>query len=242
MNYALFILTIILFQGAGAQETCSKSKSAIADLETLCEELNKSNSIYCNIKAPSLRENLPPVSYGILSASGKMKSLFEKMSQIQAAFLQDHGGCPAGCSRVNAPVVEITTKPTAVIADAACPRTYTSLSLGGGELSRFGVEQGRGFFRKSFRMPGDLTICQEQATKFAQDTLMGNNDLGEYLEEQKCRSPCSYSSLIRLKTQSVPAGCEVVLELGVQCGPPKKDRQWETTASLTKTFHCEVGR
>lgn len=242
MKFALLILSFMVFQGALAQEACSKAKNPVADLKTLCDELNKTNSSYCNVKTKSARESLPPVSYGILSASGKMKSLFEKMSQMQSAFLKDSAGCPGGCSKVNSPVVEISTKPTAVIADAACPAAYSSLTLNGGELTRFGVGQSDGFLKKSFKLSGDPKKCHEMATKFAQDTLMGENDLGEYLEEQKCKSPCSYSSTIRLKTQNLASGCAVDLELAVQCGPPKKDRGWVTTASLTKTFRCEVAQ
>ncbi|WP_374030659.1 hypothetical protein [Bdellovibrio bacteriovorus] len=243
MKAALFIFFLFGALGAGAQETCPNSKSTVKDLQSLCDELNKSNQTHCKVNAPAKTESVPAITYGILSASGKMKSLFEKMEGLQKAFLTEAGGCPGGCSRINAPVVEISTQPTAVVKHASCPDQYTALKLSSSEQQRFAIGQSGDYFKKSFRMRADSKKCQEAATTYAQETLMGENELGSFLEDSKCKSPCSYSSVIRLKTQSAGKGeCAVDLELAVQCGSPKKDREWQTQAKLTKTFSCEVAQ
>ncbi|MFV8258167.1 hypothetical protein ACNQKP_10180 [Bdellovibrio bacteriovorus] len=243
MKTVLFLFGVFAAFGAGAQESCPQSKSAVKDLQSLCDELNKSNQSHCKVSAPAKTESVPAITYGILSASGKMKSLFEKMEGMQKAFLAEAGGCPGGCSRINAPVVEISTQPTAVVKHTSCPDQYTALKLSSSEQQRFAIGQKGDYFKKSFRMRADAKKCQEAATTYAQETLMGENELGSFLEDSKCKSPCSYSSVIRLKTQSAGKGeCAVDLELVVQCGSPKKDREWQTQAKLTKTFSCEVAQ
>lgn len=243
MKTILFLACVFCVSGASAQESCGKSKNALTDIKTLCDGLNKKNEVHCKVAVAAKKESVAPITYGIMSASNKMKSLFEKMDSMQRDFLQESGGCPGGCSKVTAPVVEIATRPTAVESDPACPASYMPVKLNSSELLKFGVTQTDGYFKRSFRMRGDAKKCQEQASDFAQDTLMGDNNLGSYLEDQKCQSPCSYSSVIRMKTQSLAEGeCGVDLELSVQCGPPKKDREWTTQASLTKAFRCEVGQ
>lgn len=243
MKIALFLLGIFGALGAGAQESCPQAKNSVKDLKSLCDTLNESNQNHCKIKASAQTTTLPPITYGLLSASGKMKSLFEKMAGLQKDFLDEAGGCPGGCSRVNSPVVEISTKPTAVVRDASCPAEYTALKLSSSEQQRYAVAQSGDYFKKSFRLRADSKKCQEAATTFAQETLMGDNDLGTYLEDAKCKSPCSYSSVIRIKTQSAGRGeCAVDLELAVRCGSPKKEREWQTQAQLMKTYSCEVAQ
>nr|BFD66287.1 hypothetical protein HAGR004_13090 [Bdellovibrio sp. HAGR004] len=213
----------------------------VQDLKSLCQELDKKNETHCQIKTPAKAEKVPEITYGLLSASGKMKGLFEKLNTIQQAFLKESGGCPGGCSKVNSPVVEIKTEPTGTVADPACPAVYSVLQVSATEASKFGVRQTDKFFQKAFRLVGDEKACQEKASTFAQETLMGKNEFGSFLEDHKCKSPCSYASVIRMKTEKLSkAECAVVLELSVQCGPPKKDREWKTNASLTKAFRCEV--
>ncbi|WP_374000233.1 hypothetical protein [Bdellovibrio bacteriovorus] len=240
----VLLLTFLVF-GPGAahsQESCgASSKSTVQDLKSLCQELDKKNEAHCQVKVPAKTEKMPEITYGLLGASSKMKGLFEKLNGLQQAFLKDPGGCPGGCSKVNSPVVEIKTEPTATVADASCPASYTVLQVSAGEASKYGVKQLEKSFQKAFRLVGDEKACQEKASTFAQETLMGKNEFGSFLEDRKCQSPCSYASVIRMKTEKLgKAECAVVLELSVQCGPPKKDREWKTNASLTKAFRCEV--
>lgn len=241
MKRSVLLLCLMFSFVAKAQEKCSAGKDPMTDLKHLCAELNKTNKDHCRIKLPSDKETVPPVTYSLLSASGKMKGLFAKMEELQNAFMQEAAGCPGGCSRVPAPVVEISTRPTAVVPDTACPARFTAVKLSEGELRQFGVAQSDVYFKKTFRQRGKASKCQADASEFAQNTLMGENPLGTFLEEQKCKSPCSYASVIRLKSQDVGDGqCALDLELAVNCGPPKKDREWVTEASLTKSFRCEV--
>ncbi len=211
------------------------------DLKSLCAELDKKNSAHCAQASSNKKESIPPVTYGVFSASGKMKSLFEKMESLQNEFLKSDGGCPGGCSKVSVPVVELTTRPTAVVADPACPDSYIPMKLASNELQKFGVGQTEVYLKKAFRLRATEQKCQEEASSFAQKTLMGDNELGKFLEQNKCKSPCSYSSTIRLKTTNVGSGeCSVDLELAILCGPPKKEREWVTQASLHKSYRCEV--
>ncbi|WII73660.1 hypothetical protein QJS83_07205 [Bdellovibrio sp. 22V] len=243
MRILIYLSIFMISQFSYGQQKCGSSESSLKNIEKLCGELNKKNESHCQSNVKAQKQNLPAVSYGLLGASGKMKSLFQQLESLQKDFLADSSGCPGGCSKVSAPVVEIQTKPTGTIPDPQCPAAYSEMKLSGAELAKFAVLQAGPTFKKSFRLNGDAKECQEQATKFAQETLMGDNDLGEFLEEKKCQSPCSYSSVIRLKTKTdVKSGCGVELELAVLCGPPKKEREWVTHASLTKTFRCEVAK
>lgn len=240
----VLLFTVLIFSAGAvqAQESCgASSKSTVQDLKSLCQELDKKNEAHCQVKSPAKAEKMPEITYGLFSASSKMKGLFEKLNAAQQAFLKETGGCPGGCSKVNSPVVEIKTEPTATVADPACPASYTSLQISAAEASKYGVRQTEKSFQKGFRLVGDEKACQEKASTFAQETLMGKNEFGSFLEDHKCKSPCSYTSVIHMKAEKLgKAECAVVLELSVQCGPPKKDREWKTTASLTKAFRCEV--
>lgn len=241
MNIFIFLLGLMSAGPLWAQQNCSMGSKPVKDIKSLCDELNKKNADHCRVEAPVKKETLPPVSYGIFSASGKMKSLFEKMEALQKSFLKDEGGCPGGCSKVGSPVVELSTRPTAVEADPACPTSYTALKLSAPQLEKFGVGQSEIYFKKSFRFRADSKKCQEEASGFAQSTLMGDNEFGKFLEQEKCKTPCSYSSTIRIKTNVQSGGeCGVDLELAILCGPPKKDREWVTQASLVKSYRCEV--
>lgn len=217
------------------------SKSSVKDIKGLCDQLNKQNTQHCDVEPTIKKDSLPPISYGVFAASGKMKALFEKLESLQKSFLKEDGDCPGGCSKIGTPVVELTTRPTAVEANPACPSTYTAVKLNSPQLQKFGVDQAGTFFKKAFRLRADTKKCQEEASSFAQNTLMGDNELGKFLEEEKCKSPCSYSSTIRIqsKTQSNNE-CGVELELEVLCGPPKKNREWVTQAALIKSYRCEV--
>lgn len=211
------------------------------DIKGLCNELDKKNAVHCATAAPVKKESIPAITYGVFTASGKMKSLFEKMETLQQDFMKDNGGCPGGCAKVNSPVVELVTKPTAVVSDPACPDAYTPVKLSTAELQKYGIGQPEVYFRKSFRLRAEEKQCHEEASGFAQSTLMGDNELGKFLEQNKCKSPCSYSSTIRLKTKPIGSGeCGVDLELAILCGPPKKDREWITQATLLKSYRCEV--
>lgn len=236
------IIPLMMMSTAGyAQEKCATAANPLKDIQALCADLNSKNQAHCDVKTQTQKENVPAITYGILSASSKMKGLFSKLDSLQQAFVKDAGGCPGGCSKVNAPIVEIHSKPTASVPNPACPANYSVMSVEAGELSKFGVSQSEKFFKRSFKGRGPLKTCQEQASTFAQETLMGDNDFGKFLEDKKCVSPCSYSSTIRMKTLPTDDGqCSVELELAVLCGPPKKDREWVTEASLTKAFKCEV--
>ena len=78
---------------------------------------------------------------------------------------------------------------------------------------------------------------------FAQETLMGENAIGKYIEEQKCPSQCSYSSTIKIKAKNQKKNeCLADLELVILCGPPKKTRDWVTEATLTKIIRCEAAK
>ena len=240
----VLLFTVLIFSAGAvqAQESCgASSKSTVQDLKSLCQELDKKNEAHCQVKSPAKAEKMPEITYGLLGASGKMKGLFESLNALQQAFLKEAGGCPGGCSKVNSPVVEIKTEPTATVAHPACPGSYTVLQVTAAEASKYGVKQIANAFQKGFRMVGDEKACQEKASTFAQETLMGKNEFGSFLESRKCQSPCSYASVIRMKTEKLgKSECAAVLELSVQCGPPKKDREWKTNASLTKAFRCEV--
>ncbi|KHD88409.1 MAG: hypothetical protein OM95_09810 [Bdellovibrio sp. ArHS] len=229
MKHILITLIFALGTGAQAQQTCSKKTSATQDLQELCDALNKSNKAACDVKVKAEKQTLPAINYGVFSASAKMKGLFSQLENLQKDFMQQSGGCPGGCSRISAPVVEVTTRPSAVVPDAACPQEYTSIQLAPAEGKKFGVSQSGSAIKKTFANAAD-------ATTFAQETLMSDNSLGEFMESKYCQSPCSYSSTIRLKNQAA----KVDLELIVLCGPPKKERDWTTQASLTKTYRCEV--
>lgn len=241
MKNCILLLCLCYSGPLWAQAACSNKKDTMKDIKSLCAELDKANTAHCSQVSSNKKESIPPVIYGVFSASGKMKSLFEKMESLQKEFLKNDGGCPGGCSKVSAPVVELTTKPTAIVADPACPDSYIPVKLASDELQKFGVGQAEPYFKKAFRLRAPEQKCQEEASSFAQKTLMGDNELGKFLEQKKCQSPCSYSSTIRLRATNVSAGeCGVELELAILCGPPKKDREWVTQASLHKSYRCEV--
>lgn len=243
MKTALLFTVLILSATTGrAAESCGPgAKSVVQDLKSLCQELDKKNEAHCQVKTAVKAEKMPEITYGVFSASSKMKGLFDKLNSLQQAFLKESGGCPGGCSKVNSPVVEIKTEPTGTVADPSCPAAYKVLQVSAAEASKYGVKQTDKSFQKAFRLIGDEKVCQEKASTFAQETLMGKNEFGSFLEDQKCQSPCSYASVIRMKTEKLSKSeCAVVLELSVHCGPPKKDREWKTNASLTKAFRCEV--
>ncbi len=232
---------MMMSSGAWAQENCAAASNPLKDIKALCADLNQKNQAHCDVKTPAQKENVPAITYGILSASSKMKGLFAQLDSLQKAFVKESEGCPGGCSKISSPIVEIQSKPTASVPNPACPADYQVMSVQASELAKFGVTQTDKFFKRSFKGRGPLKTCQEQASNFAQETLMGDNDFGSFLEDKKCLSPCSYSSTIRMKTLPTDDGqCSVDLELSVLCGPPKKDREWVTQASLTKAFKCEV--
>ncbi|KYG70290.1 hypothetical protein AZI85_14195 [Bdellovibrio bacteriovorus] len=230
MKHILLTLIFVLGSVAHAQQACSSKTSSTQDLKELCDVLNKNNKSHCDVKVKAEKQALPAISYGILSASSKMKGLFSQLEGLQKEFLKQSGGCPGGCSRISAPVVEVSTKPTGVVPHESCPQQYTAIQLSPAEGKKFGVAASGKAIRKAFANTAD-------ATTFAQETLMSDNSLGEYMEQKYCQSPCSYSSTIRLKSQESK---QVDLELIVMCGPPKKERDWTTQASLTKSYRCEV--
>ena len=239
----LFLFLTLNFGLASAQEKCSQqSNLKPKNIQELCDVLNKENSAVCSKgSGRATLETLPTITYGIFSAKGQMTSLFKKLESLQQTYLKDKGGCPEGCSKVGAPVVEIKTIPSGFSPHASCPSQYTEINLNENEQRTFAVGQAKGL-TKSFSEASPLEICQQKGSEWAQEVLMGDNKLGQFLEKQKCPSPCSYSSVIRLHSKStrVSSQCAVDVELVVLCGPPKKDREWKTTASIEKAYLCEA--
>lgn len=237
------LLVTLLSTVASAQEKCSQQSSfKPKNIEELCNALNKENAAICNKGGgKTAMETLPAITYGIFSAKSQMTSLFKKLESLQQSYLKDKAGCPDGCSKIGAPVVEIKTIPSGLVPHASCPEQYTELKLSESEQQAFAVGQLKGL-TKNFSLQSPLEVCQQKGSEWAQEVLMGDNKLGQFLERQKCPSPCSYSSVIRLEGKSTRTSnqCSVDVELTVLCGPPKKDREWKTTASIEKAYRCEA--
>lgn len=246
LEFLFFIFVFgFTFSVAAEQNTCSlKQKDGNADISEICQQLNNQNSNYCNQKIPPAKKvNFATGSYGIFGASSKMKDLFQKLEKAQSDFIKTSEDCPAGCKKVPQPTAEIQTQPTDFTPNSECPSSYQAIQLDKATLSLHQVKQSKEAFQKTFQLQGDQKVCQKAATDYAQDTLMGKNKLGSLLESVHCPSPCSYSSVIKLKLASEEAGtCQTDLELTVLCGPPKKDSEWKTQATLTTSFSCEVNK
>lgn len=243
MQMILLLFISFLTTSVSAQEKCAQQSSfKPKNIEELCDVLNKENAAVCSKGGgKTATETLPPITYGIFSAKSQMTSLFKKLESLQQTYLKDKLGCPDGCSKVGAPIVEIKTIPSGVAPHASCPAQYTELKLNESEQQAFAVGQAKGMI-KSFSQSSPLEVCQQKGSEWAQEVLMGDNKLGQFLERQKCPSPCSYSSVIRLESKNArnSGQCSVDVELIVLCGPPKKDREWKTTASIEKGYRCEA--
>lgn len=241
---AILLFSMILFPSLlFAQDKCALQKTTKPkDIAELCNALNKENAAVCSKGGGKMAvETLPAITYGIFSAKSQMTSLFKKLESRQQSYLKEKDGCPDGCAKVGTPVVEIKTIPSDFAPHASCPTEYTALKLSEGEQQNFAVGQTKGI-TKNFAQSGPLELCQQKGSEWAQEVLMGDNTLGKFLEKQKCPSPCSYSSVIRLESKDGKNGnqCSVDVELVVLCGPPKKDREWKTTASIEKAYRCEA--
>lgn len=241
----LLVLSIIagISLSSLAQVDCPPSKKNGTDL---ANELNKNlpekicSSVVSDKKNQNI-ETLPKIIYGVFSASSKMKDLFKLLGDKIAAGNQKDFHCPDGCNKSILPIVEIQTKPTSTSFDPQCPKEYTKVALLPEDVAKFNVGLSERGIKKMIKMNKSANSCQDEATKFSQETLMGSNDFGKFLEAQKCLSPCSYSSSVKIKTvQTIEGSCAVEVELNLQCGPPKKEREWETTAIFQQVFRCEA--
>lgn len=238
-----FVLFIAGSFSALAVEDCGQGPNTgekILKGVPLTEKICSSVSIN---KGDAKVERFPKIIYGVLSASSKMKQLFQQLEEKISSNRQNSQQCPEGCRKNSLPTVEILTKPTSTVFEPQCPKEYSRLNkLSSDVEKKFDIGSSQdGKIKKVYSLRGNLKKCQDKATEFAQETLMGSNDFGKYLESEKCKSPCSYSSSIQIKTIfAKDDSCSVELSLDIQCGPPKASREWETSATLQHVLQCEA--
>lgn len=186
-------------------------------------------------------KRLSTVSYGIFGAKGKMRDLSEESQRVvdQLAQVQP---CTSNCEKKGQPTMEIFTQPVATKANPRCP-TNRQISLTVDEAQRFRSEeftQNEYGFRRIFRNSSSSTSCKERAAEWTQEVLTAGSDFGEYIEDEKCPSPCSYTSSIRtLQVPKARGQCEVVVEIKIVCGQPKESMEWKSYAIVRNQYTCE---
>jgi hypothetical protein len=223
--------------------SCESKNENLIQIQSISSKLSKEAESHCAIKEVATAEKVPAFTFGLISAQSKMAALFEELNKRQDKFMQDSTGCPEGCRKVSDPIVEVSTRPTEYEINEKCPREPVVLEFESKEDQKFGIEFRNGLIKKDFYQNGFISECNDSAMKFAQETLIGNNDLGRYIEKTKCPSVCSYTSTIRLQTKlATNHECQVDLDLKLLCGPPKKERKWTSEAKLLKSFRCEVAK
>jgi len=177
--------------------------------------------------------------------SSKLTGLSDEISNfVKSASVV---ACPDGCQSHDQPMVEMITLPSALEKNNQCPSEYEAIQLTKPDELRLVKGESAGCgpkgFSRIFVGHGDFQTCKDQADAWTKKILMGKGDLGSYLDNKKCPSPCSYSVSVEISDLSTSSTeCQTRLDLKILCGPPKKENKWVTTATVIDTVSCEVKR
>lgn len=236
--------------GAFAVEQCPMKTNPPKPLDKVTELndcLNRENQLTCSKgNSTSASQVVGPVTYGLFSAKSSMESLFSQVAALQEEFLKESKPCPDGCKTKSKPSIEIQTTPLAFEADSQCPASYMPIKLSAEEIGPFkasGISQVSTGFKRTISVSGARdSDCQKQGSEWAKSILAGDNELGKFIGNSKCKDPCSYASGIRITRLENANGCSVDAEVSVLCGPPKKSRDWKSQARLIKAVVCEESK
>lgn len=247
------VVTIAIFSGTMtfASESCRGISPASQNMQSIAqivEPIEECEDQECLPKErdPQKRKqslSLPPVTFSAMGAESATKNLFQR-GQIEVKRLMDEDdGCAPPCKRKTAASLHLTSTPTAFESTDECPRSPRPISLTDAELKAVGDQAVRfqtadSAFTINFK-GSSASKCEGEAKKWVEKTLRGKNDLGNYLEEKKCPSPCSYSSLAKFTPREIgDSGCNLNVHLIINCTPPKKKFEWKSHLTIKSDWTC----
>lgn len=234
-----------------AAESCrgtspiSKNMQSIAQIVEPIEEC-EDNECVPTERDPKKRKqslSLPPITFSAMGAESATTSLFQKgQSELNRLSSQEEG-CVPPCKRKVATSLHLNSTPTAFESSDECPKSPQPISLTAAELKTVGdpavrFQAAESSFIMNFRSSSS-SKCEGEAKKWVEKTLRGKNDLGDFLEDKKCPSPCSYSSLAKFTHRETKNnGCNLDVNLIINCTPPKKKFEWKSQLTIKSDWTC----
>lgn len=192
---------------------------------------------------PDFVYRVPEVTFGLGSALFKLPKL---KSDLMRQLEENHSsieGCSGGCRKIFNNEVEIVYMAKELEPSRECPSQPELLILSPNEkkLFRDNFQSSQSGISKEFTAQGNYEECQEKARIWAQELIQAKSELGKYLDETRCKSPCSFSAKINISLSQFadnPNGCRSIAQVKLYCQAPKKS-DITVYGSIKNRWRCD---